>query len=62
MISNKNFIKYKVLDLVEQYNFNIDFVFIRLHLRYEFICTTTIFKDGWISQPSLKIDFQRRWT
>ena len=58
MISNKNFINYKVLDLVELYNFDIKFVFIRLHLKkYEFICAVAIFK----SQPSLKIThFQRR--
>ena len=33
MISNKNFINYKVLDLVDLYNFDINFVFIRLHLK-----------------------------
>ena len=48
MISNKNFIVYKVLDLVELYNFDIKFVFIRLFIlkRYEFICAAAIFKDG----------------
>ena len=61
MISNKNFINYKVLDLVELYNFDINFIFIRLHLKkYEFICVAAIFKDGWLSQPPLKIDFQMR--
>jgi hypothetical protein len=34
MISNKNFINHKVLDLVELYNFDIKFVFIRLYLKY----------------------------
>ena len=33
MISNKKFINYKVLDLVELYNFDINFVFIQLHLK-----------------------------
>jgi hypothetical protein len=33
MISNKNFINYKVLNLVELYNFDINFIFIRLHLK-----------------------------
>ena len=60
MISNKNFINYKVLDLVELYNFDINFVFIRLYLKkYEFICASAIFKDGGLSQRPLKIEFQR---
>jgi hypothetical protein len=47
MISNKKFINYKVLDRVELYNLDINFVFIRLHLkRYEFICAAAIFQDG----------------
>jgi hypothetical protein len=33
MISNKNFTNYKVLDLVELYNFDINLVFIRFHLK-----------------------------
>ena len=33
MISNKNFINYKVLDLVELFYFDINFIFIRLHLK-----------------------------
>jgi hypothetical protein len=33
MISNKNFINYKVLDLVKLYNFDINFISIRLHLK-----------------------------
>jgi hypothetical protein len=33
MISNKNFINYKVLDLVELYNFYINFVFIQIYLK-----------------------------
>jgi hypothetical protein len=33
MISNKNFINYKVLDLVKLYNFDINFVYIWLHLK-----------------------------
>jgi hypothetical protein len=33
MILNKKFINYKVLDLVELYNFDITFVFIQLHLK-----------------------------
>jgi hypothetical protein len=33
MISNKKFINYKVLDLIEVYNFDIKFVFIRLYLK-----------------------------
>ena len=45
MISNKNFINYKVLDLVELYNFYINFIFIQLHLN-EFICPAAIFKNG----------------
>ena len=32
MMPNKIFINYKVLYLVELYNFNINFVFIRLYL------------------------------
>jgi hypothetical protein len=54
---------YKVLNLVELYNFDISFVFIRLHLKmHEFICTVQVFKDGWLSQPPLKFDFYRRLT
>ena len=50
MISNKNYIYYKVLDLVELYNFDINFIFIRLHLKkYEFICVAAIFKDGFVN-------------
>jgi hypothetical protein len=33
MVSNKKFINYKVLDLIEFYNFDINFIFIRLHLK-----------------------------
>jgi hypothetical protein len=33
MISNTNFINYKVLNLVDVYNFDINFVSIRLHLK-----------------------------
>jgi hypothetical protein len=33
MISNKNFINYKVLDLIEPYNIDINFVFIQLYLK-----------------------------
>jgi hypothetical protein len=56
MISNKNFINYKVLNLVELYNFDINFVFIRLHLKkiIIYLCCS-YFKDGWHKQPSLKI-------
>jgi len=32
MILDKKFINYKVLDLVELYNFDINFVFIQFHL------------------------------
>ena len=73
MISNKNFIIYKDLDLVELYNFDIKFVFIWLHLKKKWIylcCNyfkdswlgnriwkSLIFRDGWHKQPSLKIAF-----
>ena len=58
MISNKHYINYKVLDLIDLYNFDIKFVFIRLHLkRYEFICAVAILKDGLLSQSPLKINF-----
>jgi hypothetical protein len=33
MISNKKVINYKVLDLVNLYNFNIKFDFIRNHMK-----------------------------
>jgi hypothetical protein len=58
MISNKHFINYKVLDLVDLYNFDTKFV-LRLtsFKKIWFFCATTIPKDGWLSQPPLKIDF-----
>ena len=33
MISNKTFMNYNILDLVELYNFDINFIFIRLHVK-----------------------------
>jgi hypothetical protein len=40
-ISNENFVKYKVLDLVKLYNFDIKFVFIRIHIKkLNFFATT----------------------
>jgi hypothetical protein len=52
MISNQNFINYKVLDLVELYDFDINFVFIQLHLkRYEFISATVILRVDLVNRP-----------
>ena len=33
MVSNEKVINYKVVDLIEIYNFDIKFVFIRLYLK-----------------------------
>jgi len=50
----KKFINYKVLDLIELY----DCVFIQLHLKkIWFFWATAIFKDCWLSQLPLKIDY-----
>jgi hypothetical protein len=58
MISNKKFINYKILDLVELYNFDINFVFIQLYLKKMWIYLYhNYFKDGWLSQPPFKINF-----
>jgi type IV secretory pathway VirB6-like protein len=32
-ISNKKYLNYKVIDLVEYYNFNLKFIFIEHHMR-----------------------------
>jgi hypothetical protein len=58
MISNKNFINYKILDLVELYIFNIKFVFIRLYLKKDMnLYVLHLFLRT--VDPPLKFDFQR---
>jgi hypothetical protein len=57
MISNKKFIKYKVLDLVELYNFDINFILIQLRLYKIWIYLCCSYFQGRLKSTTLEIDF-----
>jgi hypothetical protein len=57
MISNKKFIKYKVLDLVELYNFDINFILIQLRLYKIWIYLCCSYFQGRLKSTTLEINF-----
>ena len=60
MILTEKVINYKTLDIVNLYNFDINFDFIPSHIRKLNLFTWTIWRGGWYHHPLLEIILEAR--